>query len=139
MEIGQAAIFLIAPVSMGNPHAVLLVADVEGAPVATQGPLIQQSPRFPRGVNVGFMQVVDRAHIRLRVYERGAGETLACGSGACAAVVAGIQLGLLDARVDVQMRGGDLTIAWAGDHAPVLMTGPATTVFHGEIDIPDNL
>jgi diaminopimelate epimerase len=85
------------------------------------------------------MQVVDRSHIRLRVFERGAGETLACGSGACAAVVAGIRLGLLEARVDVHMRGGDLSIAWAGGDAPVLMTGPATTVFHGEIDIPENL
>jgi diaminopimelate epimerase len=139
MDIAQEATVLIAPVSMGNPHAVQVVADVDGALVATQGPLIQQSPRFPQGVNVGFMQVVDRGHIRLRVYERGAGETLACGSGACAAVVAGIRLGLLDARVDVQMRGGDLTIAWAGGSAPVLMTGPATTVFHGEIELPDNL
>jgi diaminopimelate epimerase len=139
MDIAQEATVLIAPVSMGNPHAVQVVADVDGALVATQGPLIQQSPRFPQGVNVGFMQVVDRGHIRLRVYERGAGETLACGSGACAAVVAGIRLGLLDARVDVHMRGGDLTIAWAGGSAPVLMTGPATTVFHGEIELPDNL
>ena len=124
---------------MGNPHAVQLVDNVDTAPVATQGPLVQQSPRFPQGVNVGFMQVVDRAHIRLRVYERGAGETLACGSGACAAVVAGIRLGLLDPVVAVQMHGGVLSIAWAGGSAPVLMTGPATTVYHGEIDIPENL
>jgi diaminopimelate epimerase len=130
---------LIAPISMGNPHAVLQVADVDTHPVLVQGPLVQASPRFPQGVNVGFMQVVDRSHIRLRVYERGVGETLACGSGACAAVVAGIRLGLLDASVEVQTHGGMLNIAWAGDTAPVLMTGPATTVFQGEIELPDNL
>ena len=124
---------------MGNPHAVLLVDDVDTAPVAVLGPLVQQSPRFAQGVNVGFLQLVDRSHVRLRVFERGVGETLSCGSGACAAVVAGIGLGLLDASVQVQTRGGLLTIAWAGDMAPVLMTGPAATVFHGEIDIPDNL
>jgi diaminopimelate epimerase len=144
VDIAQAAPILIAPVlimpvSMGNPHAVLVVDDTDSAPVATLGPLVQQSPRFPQGVNVGFMQVVDRTHIRLRVFERGAGETLACGSGACAAVVAGIRLGLLDARVEVQTHGGALTIAWAGFDAPVMMTGPATTVFHGEIDIPETL
>jgi diaminopimelate epimerase len=126
-------------VSMGNPHAVLRVDDVDTAPVHTQGPALQQSPRFPESVNVGFMQVLDRSHIRLRVYERGAGETLACGSGACAAVVAGISLGLLDDTVEVQARGGTLRIHWAGGSAPVLMTGPATTVFEGEIDIPDDL
>jgi diaminopimelate epimerase len=130
---------LIAPVSMGNPHAVLLVDDVDTAPVATLGPQVQASPRFPQGVNVGFMQVVDRSHIRLRVFERGVGETLACGTGSCAAVVAGIRLGLLDAEVQVQTRGGLLGITWAGDTAPVLMTGPATTVFQAEIEIPDNL
>jgi diaminopimelate epimerase len=126
---------------MGNPHAVQLVDDVDTAPVASVGPLVQQHVRFPQGVNAGFMQVLDRSHVRLRVYERGAGETLACGSGACAAVVAGIRLGLLDATVQVQTRGGTLTIAWDGEQAgaPVLMTGPATTVFHGEIDIPENL
>ena len=144
VDIAQAAPILIAPVlimpvSMGNPHAVLVVDHADSAPVATLGPLVQQSPRFPQGVNVGFMQVVDRTHIRLRVFERGAGETLACGSGACAAVVAGIRLGLLDARVEVQTHGGALTIAWAGFDAPVMMTGPATTVFHGEIDIPETL
>ena len=144
MEPAQAAPVLIAPVlimpvSMGNPHAVLVVDNADSAPVATLGPLVQQSPRFPQGVNVGFMQVVDRTHIRLRVFERGAGETLACGSGACAAVVAGIRLGLLDAEVEVQTHGGVLTIAWAGMDAPVLMTGPATTVFRGEIDIPETL
>ena len=126
---------------MGNPHAVLLVDDVDTAPVSELGPVIEQHPRFPRRVNAGFMQVLDRSHIRLRVYERGAGETLACGTGACAAVVAGIRLGLLDARVDVQTRGGLLTIEWAGQRAdtqaPVLMTGPAKTVFEGEIDLPE--
>ena len=126
----------IAPVSMGNPHAVQRVADVELAPVETQGPLVQQHPRFVRHVNAGYMQIVDRGHILLRVYERGVGETLACGSGACAAVVAGIRWGLLDASVDVHTRGGVLTIAWAGGNAPVLMTGPAVTVFRGEIDLP---
>jgi len=127
----------LAVLSMGNPHAVQLVADVDSAPVATQGPLIEQHPRFPQRVNAGFMQVVDRGHVRLRVYERGAGETLACGTGACAAVVAGIRLGLLDTRVDVQTHGGLLSIEWAGGDAPVLMTGPAVTVFEGDIEIPD--
>lgn len=126
----------VALVSMGNPHAVQLVADVGLAPVPTQGPLIEHHPRFPRRVNAGFMQILDRSHIRLRVWERGAGETLACGTGACAAVVAGIRLGLLDARVEVQTQGGLLTIEWAGGTSAVLMTGPATTVFNGEIDVP---
>jgi diaminopimelate epimerase len=126
----------IAPVSMGNPHAVQRVEDVDAAPVETQGPLVQQHPRFVRHVNAGYMQIVDRGQIRLRVYERGVGETLACGSGACAAVVAGIRWGLLDASVDVHTRGGVLTISWAGGDAPVRMTGPAVTVFRGEIDIP---
>ncbi len=139
VDIAQAAIIYVAVVSMGNPHAVQLVDDVDVAPVLLQGPLIEHHPRFPRRVNAGFMQVVDRKHIRLRVFERGAGETLACGSGACAAVVAGIRLGLLDSEVDVQTHGGTLTISWAGGAAPVLMTGPATTVFHGEIDLIDNL
>ncbi|MEY4344876.1 MAG: hypothetical protein RL032_708 [Pseudomonadota bacterium] len=138
------ALVLLAPVSMGNPHAVILVDDIDTAPVATLGPAIQRSPRFVQGVNVGFLQVVDRSHVRLRVYERGVGETLACGTGACAAVVAGIRLGLLDASVEVHTHGGVLTIAWAGETAPgvlapVLMTGPATTVFRGEIDLPDSL
>ena len=147
VECVQKATVFVALVSMGNPHAVQLVAHVDTAPVTTQGPQIQQNARFPQGVNVGFMQVVDRSHIKLRVYERGAGETLACGSGACAAVVAGIRLGLLDPMVQVQTRGGTLTIAWVGEQAgeepgtwaPVLMTGPATTVFQGEIDIPENI
>jgi diaminopimelate epimerase len=129
----------VANVSMGNPHAVLQVESVDAAPVAVLGPLVQQCARFTEGVNVGFMQVVDRSNIRLRVFERGVGETLACGSGACAAVVAGIRLGLLDASVQVHTRGGLLTIAWAGAAAPVMMTGPATLVFRGEIDVPDDL
>ena len=123
--------------SMGNPHAVQVVPDVMKAPVTTEGPLIEAHPRFPRRVNAGYMQVVDRTHIRLRVYERGAGETLACGTGACAAVVAGVARALLDARVTVSTRGGDLVIVWAGAGQPVLMTGPAVTVFDGEIVWPD--
>jgi diaminopimelate epimerase len=134
-----AAIVNVAIVSMGNPHAVMLVDDVDTAPVTGLGPQVQALSAFPRGVNVGFMQVLDRAHIRLRVYERGAGETLACGTGACAAVVAGIRLGLLDGVVDVQTHGGVLTIRWAGGNAPVLLTGPATFVFQGSIDLPDSL
>ncbi len=134
----QFAPVLVAVVSMGNPHAVQLVDDVDTAPVLQTGPLIEHHASFPRRVNAGFMQVVSRRQIRLRVYERGAGETLACGTGACAAVVAGIRLGLLDHRVDVLTRGGQLTIEWAGMlDAPVMMTGPATTVFESEIEIPD--
>jgi len=129
----------IAAVSMGNPHAVQRVADVDTALVEAHGPLVQQHPRFARHVNAGFMQIISRSQIRLRVYERGVGETLACGTGACAAVVAGIRWGLLDARVDVHTRGGVLSIAWAGGNAPVLMTGPAVAVFRGEIDLPATL
>ncbi len=137
VDIAQTAPLLVAAVSMGNPHAVTLVDNVDTAAVATLGPAVQASPRFPQGVNVGFLQVVDRSHVRLRVFERGVGETLACGTGACAAIVAGIRLGLLDASVEVQTRGGVLSIAWAGGDASVFMTGPATTVFHGEIDLPE--
>ncbi|HQQ71991.1 MAG TPA: diaminopimelate epimerase [Alicycliphilus sp.] len=134
----QNATVLIVPVSMGNPHAVQLVDDVDSAPVAQTGPLIENHARFPRRVNAGYLQVLSRTEVRLRVYERGAGETLACGTGACAAVVAGIRLGLLEAHVDVHTRGGLLSIAWAGGpQDAVLMTGPATTVFEGQIDIPD--
>ncbi len=122
----------ISALSMGNPHAVQVVADVDAAPVTAQGPRIELHPRFPQRVNAGYMQVVDRATIRLRVWERGVGETLACGTGACAAVVAGIRRGLLDSPVRVQVRGGELTIAWPGDGQPVQMTGPAATVFEGE-------
>ena len=126
----------VTVVSMGNPHAVQVVADVDAAPVTTQGPLIEHHPRFPQRVNAGYMQVRDRANIRLRVWERGAGETLACGTGACAAVVAGVMRGLLDPVVRVETRGGALTIAWPGPGAPVTMTGPATTVFEGDIEMP---
>ena len=134
---------LVAVVSMGNPHAVQLVDDVDHAPVAQQGPWIEHHTFFPKRVNAGFMQVIDRTHVKLRVYERGAGETLACGTGACAAVVAGIRLGFLDAQVDVQTRGGVLTIAWDGVSRSdltlsVRMTGPATTVFHGTVEVPDD-
>ena len=121
--------------SMGNPHAVQVVADVETAPVELHGPLIENHVRFPKRVNAGFMQILDRGHIKLRVYERGAGETLSCGTGACAAVVSGIRLGLLDATVHVTTRGGKLCITWAGELSPVLMTGPAITVFEGEINL----
>lgn len=129
----------VAVLSMGNPHAVALVDDVEAAPVLSLGPLIESHPAFPRRVNAGFMQVLGRTRVRLRVYERGAGETLACGTGACAAVVAGIRLGLLDSRVEVQARGGPLIIEWSGLGASVRMTGPATTVFQGRINLPDFL
>lgn len=121
--------------SMGNPHAVQLVDDVDTAAVSEDGPLIENHACFPRRVNAGFMQVVNRQHIRLRVFERGAGETLACGTGACAAVVAGIQLGLLDSPVAVTTRGGTLSIAWEGKQSPVMLTGPAVSVFEGTIDI----
>jgi diaminopimelate epimerase len=122
----------VSALSMGNPHAVLRVSDVDSAPVATQGPRIEQHPRFPNRVNAGYMQVVDRDTIRLRVWERGAGETLSCGTGACAAVAAGIRLGLLDSPVRVITRGGELRIAWQGEGTPVMMTGPAKTVYEGE-------
>jgi diaminopimelate epimerase len=127
----------VAVLSMGNPHAVQTIADVDSAPVTTEGPLIEHHPRFPRRVNAGYTQVVSRKRIRLRVWERGAGETLACGTGACAAVVAGIREGLLDDSVEVDTRGGRLTIRWAGgDNDPaVWMTGPAAAVFEGEIEI----
>lgn len=122
----------ISALSMGNPHAVQIVNDVDAAPVTTQGPLIENHTRFPNRVNAGYMQIVDRATIRLRVWERGAGETLACGTGACAAVVVGIRRGLLDSRVKVTTHGGELAIGWDGEGTPVMMTGPAATVFEGE-------
>ena len=127
----------VAVVSMGNPHAVMRVDSTEHAPVEEVGPQVEGHVRFPRRVNAGFMQVVSRGHIKLRVYERGSGETLACGSGACAAVVAGIRLGWLDPTVDVDALGGRLTISWAGPGHHVMMTGPATQVFTGEIEVPD--
>ena len=125
----------VSVLALGNPHAVQIVPDVDAAPVAEQGRLIARHPRFPHGVNAGYMQIDDRDRIRLRVYERGAGETMACGSGACAAVVAGRTLGLLDASVTVTTCGGDIGISWAGEGAPVMMTGPAATVYRGEIEI----
>jgi diaminopimelate epimerase len=134
LDIGGTTVE-IGVVSMGNPHAVQRVADVEGAPVATQGPLIEHHRRFPQRVNAGYFEVVSRDHVRLRVWERGAGETLACGTGACAAVVTGIRLQLLDDTVRVGTRGGDLTIQWHGHGKPVLMSGAATFVYAGEIEI----
>jgi diaminopimelate epimerase len=122
-------------VSMGNPHAVLHVNDVEHAPVKTLGEALESHPFFPERANIGFMQVIDRQHIRLRVFERGTGETLACGSGACAAVVIGVEQHLLDNDVTVQLPGGDLQISWQGRGAPVYMTGPAVSVFDGTLDI----
>ena len=125
----------ICAVSMGNPHAVQIVSDVDATAVASEGPLIEHHARFPERVNAGYMQIVDRRHIKLRVFERGAGETLSCGTGACAAVVAGIVRGLLDAPVAVETRGGVLEIAWMGEGQPVSMTGPAQSVFDGEIEV----
>ncbi len=142
MPVGQlirahTAPISIAILSMGNPHAVQRVDDVDTAQVLEIGPLIERHVRFANRVNAGFMQVVNSGEIRLRVYERGAGETLACGTGACAAVVAGIRLGLLDTKVNVQTRGGKLSVEWSGGlRDPVLLTGPATTVFASEIDVP---
>jgi diaminopimelate epimerase len=127
--------FEFGVLSMGNPHAVLQVDDVDAAPVAQLGPRIENHPRFPQRVNAGFMQVVDPGHIRLRVHERGAGETLACGTGACAATVVGRRMGLLDPRVTVSLPGGNLVIDWKGDGEPVWMTGPAVRVFEGEIEL----
>jgi diaminopimelate epimerase len=121
--------------SMGNPHAVQIVSSVERAPVAEEGPLIEKHERFPNGANAGFVEIVDRKRAKLRVFERGAGETLACGTGACAAAVAGIELGLLDREVAMHTRGGELKVRWDGEGEPVWMTGPAATVFVGEIEI----
>jgi diaminopimelate epimerase len=125
----------VAVLSMGNPHAVLIVPDVDQAPVQQWGPLIENHENFPDRVNAGFMQVVNAGTIRLRVFERGAGETLACGTGACAAVVAGIQQGLLDNSVTVQLPVGNLLINWQGENSPVYKTGPAETVFEGSVEL----
>ena len=127
----------VAVLSMGNPHAVMRVEDVDKAPVALWGPLIENHAAFPKRVNAGFLQVLSRTAVKLRVYERGAGETLACGTGACAAVVAGIQQGWLEHQVQVHTHGGMLTIEWQGAGASVMMSGPATTVFTGEMEIPE--
>jgi diaminopimelate epimerase len=132
---GAEQTVLVSTVSMGNPHAVQVVDDVDTAPVLETGPQIEHHPRFPKRVNAGFLQVLDRGHVKLRVFERGAGETLACGTGACAAVVAGIRRGLLDSPVQVDARGGRLSIAWAGEGQPVYLSGPAETVFEGEITL----
>ena len=132
---GASKTVFVSVVSMGNPHAVQVVDNVDTAPVEETGALIERHARFPARVNAGFMQVVDRHHIRLRVYERGAGETLACGTGACAAVVAGIRRGLLDSPVRVSAPGGELSIAWGGVGQPVFLSGPAVTVFEGEVEI----
>jgi diaminopimelate epimerase len=121
---------------MGNPHGVLVVDNVDTAPVESLGPQLEKHPRFPARANIGFLQVIDRRHARLRVFERGSGETLACGSGACAAVVAGCLRGLLDSRVEVELRGGRLVIEWQGEGTPVMMEGPATTVFEGQLRLP---
>ena len=134
LEVGGATRDISA-LSMGNPHAIQFVPDLERAPVTTEGPLIERHARFPQRVNAGYALVVDRSHVLLRVWERGAGETLACGTGACAAAVAGIARGLLDATVTVTTRGGDLGVSWRGEGSPVLMTGPAETVFEGEIEL----
>ena len=131
----DGSVVVISALSMGNPHAVQIVNDAELAPVLEQGRLIEGHVRFPQHVNAGYMQILDRRHIKLRVFERGAGETLACGSGACAAVVAGVMRGVLDEAALVTMRGGDLSIRWQGEGEPVWMTGPAVTVFEGEITI----
>jgi diaminopimelate epimerase len=136
LELGGAReSVLISAVSMGNPHAVQVVDDVDSAPVELTGPLIEHHLRFPNRVNAGFMQIIDRHHVKLRVFERGVGETLACGTGACAAAVAGIRRGLLDSPVRVDARGGQLSIGWDGEGQPVWLTGPAVTVFEGEIEI----
>ena len=138
---GQQSTVDTAVLSMGNPHAVHIVDSTDTAPVRVWGPQIENQPRFVRRVNAGFLQILSRSEVRLRVYERGAGETLACGTGACAAVVAGIRLGLLDAQVDVHTHGGLLHVEWQGTadrlDAPVFLRGPATQVFEGEIDLPD--
>ncbi len=134
LEVNGRALPVVV-VSMGNPHAVQIVDDVDTAPVETDGPAIECHPRFPRRVNAGFMQIVDTHHIRLRVFERGAGETLSCGTGACAAVVSGIQRGVLSSPVAVATRGGQLSIAWEGEGRPVMLTGPAVSVYEGSIDL----
>ena len=136
-EGAPASVSLAGLVSMGNPHAVLCVASADKTDVLALGAEIQANPRFTQGVNVGFLQILSRTEVQLRVFERGAGETLACGTGACAAVVAGIRWGLLDPVVAVHTRGGDLQIAWQGGTSPVEMTGPAITVFEGQLELPD--
>ncbi|MFT5605628.1 MAG: diaminopimelate epimerase, partial [Paracoccaceae bacterium] len=125
----------VGAASMGNPHVVLQVANTETAAVESLGPLLEAHPRFPNRVNVGFMEIIDRQHFRLRVFERGVGETLACGSGACAAMAVGVQQGLLDSHATAKLNGGELELSWQGEGHPVIMTGPATTVFEGQVRI----
>jgi len=139
LALSNGDVVNVGVVSMGNPHAVQVVANVATAPVLQQGALIENHMAFPRRVNAGFMQVLSRNTVRLRVFERGSGETLACGTGACAAVVTGIRWGLLEPCVTVQTHGGTLAIEWQGGDTSVRMTGPATTVFSGEITLPDTL
>ncbi len=134
LQVGNEVV-TISSVSMGNPHAIQIVQNVDTAAIESQGPLIENHERFPQRVNAGFMQIIDEHHIKLRVFERGAGETLACGTGACAAAVAGIQLGKLQSPVTVSMRGGQLSIAWQGKITSVMMTGPAVTVFEGQLSL----
>ena len=134
LDLGNSAVE-ISTVSMGNPHAIQIVQDVDSAPIEVQGALIESHAKFPQRINAGFMQIINSHEIRLRVFERGAGETLACGTGACAATVAGIRLGKLQSPVKVIMRGGELNISWDGDQSAVMMTGPAISVFEGEISI----
>jgi diaminopimelate epimerase len=135
LPLDEGRVVEVATLSMGNPHAVQRVAAVDAAPVTTDGPRLERHPRFPNGVNAGFVEVVARDRVRLRVWERDAGETLACGTGACAAVAAGIRLGWLDRRVAVDTRGGRLVVEWDGGAGPLFMSGPAETVFEGEIDL----
>ncbi|WP_265092064.1 diaminopimelate epimerase [Marinobacter sp. 1-4A] len=137
VDVGAEPVELSA-VSMGNPHAVIVVEDVDSAPVSELGSRLEKHPRFPSRANIGFLQIVSRNQVRLRVYERGSGETLACGSGACAAVVAGRLRGLLDDRVEVELRGGRLVIEWQGEGSPVMMEGPATSVFEGQLRLPSD-
>lgn len=132
LSMGQVSVMAV---SMGNPHAVIIVDDVDQAPVDTLAPEIQASAYFPQGVNVGFMQILDPAHVRLRVYERGVGETLACGTGACAAMVTGYLVNKLENEVDIGLKGGNLTVSWAGEGEQVWMTGPAATVYEGKIEL----
>ena len=134
LNVGHETV-TISAISMGNPHAVQVVENVETAPVVTQGAKIETHERFPQRVNAGFMEIADEHHIKLRVFERGAGETLACGTGACAAAVAGIRLGKLQSPVMVKMRGGELSISWEGNDSPVMMTGPAVTIFDGQLTL----
>jgi diaminopimelate epimerase len=134
VTLADGAMLELGVASMGNPHAVIEVPDTEAAPVEAIGQALQRHPAFPERVNAGFLQVVDSRHAKLRVYERGAGETLACGSGACAALVVGRLWGRLEAAVDMQLRGGALKLEWAGEGEPVYMTGPASTVYRGEIE-----